>query len=102
MNPFFRTLPFLLMLTLSLTIPTLPADSPAAQPTTTRVGVAQLDITPDYAVRLSGFGFRREQSEGITQHIFAKALAFADDQQGPAILITVDNLCVPDEITAEI
>lgn len=67
-----------------------------------RVGVAQLDITPDYPVRLSGFGFRREQSEGVTQKILAKALAIADEQQGPAILITVDNLCVPDAVTSEI
>jgi hypothetical protein len=67
-----------------------------------RVGVAQLDITPDYPVRLSGFGFRRAESEGITHRIYAKALAIADDKEGPAVLITADNLCVPDEITAEI
>src|SRR5688500_14934952 len=67
-----------------------------------RVGVAQVDITPDYPVRLSGFGFRRAESEGVNDHIFAKALVFADDQLGPAILITTDNLCVPDAITAEV
>lgn len=66
------------------------------------VGAAQRDITPDYPVRLSGFGFRRTESEGVTQRIWAKALAFADEKQGPAILITADNLCVPDDITAEI
>src|SRR5690349_16693773 len=66
------------------------------------VGVAQTDITPDYPVRLSGFGFRREPSEGVIQKIWAKALVFADEKAGPAILITVDNLCVPDGITAEI
>ena len=64
-----------------------------------RVGVAQRDITPDYPVRLSGYGFRRAESEGITQHIFAKALAFAGQREGPTILITTDNLGVPDEIT---
>src|SRR3954464_7541060 len=63
------------------------------------VGVARVDITPDYPVRLSGFGFRRAESEGITQKIWAKALAFADREQGPAVLIVTDNLCVPDEIT---
>src|SRR5688572_11963675 len=67
-----------------------------------RVGVAQDDITPDYPVRLSGFGFRRTESEGVNDRIFAKALVFADDQLGPAILITADNLCVPDAITSEI
>src|SRR5687767_3020788 len=67
-----------------------------------RVGVAQVDITPDYPVRLSGFGFRRAESEGVTQKIWAKALAFGDEAEGPAVLITTDNLCVPDEITGEI
>ncbi|HTD86514.1 MAG TPA: neutral/alkaline non-lysosomal ceramidase N-terminal domain-containing protein, partial [Candidatus Binatia bacterium] len=66
------------------------------------VGIARVDITPDYPVRLNGFGFRRAESEGVTQKIWAKALAFADEQEGPAILIATDNLCVPDEITKEI
>ncbi|MGZ8901688.1 MAG: neutral/alkaline non-lysosomal ceramidase N-terminal domain-containing protein, partial [Limisphaerales bacterium] len=66
------------------------------------VGVAQVDITPDYPVRLSGFGFRRAESEGVTDTIWAKALAFAEVNKGPVILITADNLCVPDEITEEI
>ena len=59
------------------------------------VGTAKVDITPDYSVRLSGFGFRRIESEGITQRIWAKALAFSDGDSPPAILITVDNLGIP-------
>lgn len=66
------------------------------------MGVAKVDITPDYPVRLSGFGFRREEATGVTERIWAKALAFGDAKEGPAILITADNLCVPDEITKEI
>jgi hypothetical protein len=66
------------------------------------VGVARIDITPEYPVRLSGFGFRRTESEGITQRIWAKALAFGDETEGPAILIATDNLCVPDEIAQEV
>ena len=69
---------------------------------TMSVGVARVDITPEYPVRLSGFGFRRAESEGVTLKIWAKALVFADEKEGPAILITTDNLCVPDEITKEI
>jgi hypothetical protein len=67
-----------------------------------KVGVAQVDITPDYPIRLSGFGFRRAESEGVTQKVWAKALAFGDAQEGPAIIITTDNLCVPDDITQEV
>ena len=40
-----------------------------------RVGVAKVDITPDYPIRLNGFGSRRAESEGVTQRIWAKALA---------------------------
>ena len=69
---------------------------------TISVGVARVDITPDYPVRLSGFGFRRAESEGVTHKIWAKALAVGDEKEGPAILIAADNLCVPDEITKEI
>jgi hypothetical protein len=57
------------------------------------VGVAKIDITPNYPVRLSGFGVRRTESEGVRQRIWAKALAIDDGQ--PAILITVDNLGIP-------
>src|SRR5437764_1467344 len=64
-----------------------------------RVGVAAFDVTPNYPVRLNGYGFRRTESEGVTHPIFAKALAFADEKEGPAIIITTDNLCVPDQIT---
>ncbi|MGZ8937670.1 MAG: neutral/alkaline non-lysosomal ceramidase N-terminal domain-containing protein, partial [Limisphaerales bacterium] len=74
----------------------------AAEGPSISVGVAQVDITPDYPVRLSGFGFRRAESEGVTDTIWAKALAFAEVNKGPVILITADNLCVPDEITKEI
>ncbi len=60
------------------------------------VGVAQVDITPDYPVRLSGFGFRRTESEGVTQPIWAKALAISLDKSSPpVVLITVDNLGIP-------
>lgn len=64
-----------------------------------KVGVASIDLTPDYPVRLSGFGFRREPSEGVMHKIWAKALVIADAERGPAVLITTDNLGVPNEIT---
>ena len=60
-----------------------------------RHGVAAIDITPKFPVRLSGFGFRRTESEGVTQKIWAKALAVDDGQAGPAVLVTVDNLGIP-------
>jgi len=40
-----------------------------------RIGASSVDVTPGFPVRLSGFGFRRAESEGVTQKIWAKALA---------------------------
>src|SRR6187399_3620658 len=66
------------------------------------VGVAAVDITPDYPIRLSGYGNRREESEGVELRIWAKALAFGTDADGPGILITMDNCGVPDAMRAEV
>src|SRR5690349_12682578 len=73
------------------------AEPPAG---TYAVGVAQIDITPSYPVRLSGFGGRRTESDGVTQRIWAKALVIDDGT--PAVLITVDNLGIPAAITEEV
>jgi putative membrane-bound dehydrogenase-like protein len=72
------------------------------KPETYQVGVAQIDITPDYPIRLSGFGFRRTESEGVTQRIWAKALAIEDKSGQPVVLITVDNCCVPAYLVNEL
>ena len=75
----------------------------AEQPATYSVGVAQVDITPDYPVRLSGFGFRRTESEGVTLPIWAKALAITAGQDDePVILLTVDNLGIPASMFDEV
>src|SRR6266478_8668256 len=67
-----------------------------------KVGVAQIDITPDYPIRLSGFGFRRTESEGVTQRISAKALAIEDQSGKPVVLITIDNCGVPAHLVEEL
>jgi putative membrane-bound dehydrogenase-like protein len=64
------------------------------------VGVARIDITPDYPVRLSGFGFRRAESEGVTNRIWAKALAIGREQ--PVLILTVDNCGVPASLVNEV
>ncbi len=75
----------------------LPCSALAAAPDTYSVGVAKIDITPSYPVRLSGFGFRRTESEGVTQRIWAKAIVIDDGT--PAVLLTVDNLGIPSTMT---
>lgn len=59
-----------------------------------QVGVSRVDITPDYPVRLNGFGNRREESDGVTQRIWAKALAISQGDEPPVVLVTLDNLGV--------
>jgi hypothetical protein len=68
---------------------------PSAQAQLREVGVAKIDITPDYPIRLAGYAARKTESEGVAQHIWAKALALGTDVEQPAILITVDNCAVP-------
>ncbi|WP_197355884.1 neutral/alkaline non-lysosomal ceramidase N-terminal domain-containing protein [Aureliella helgolandensis] len=58
------------------------------------VGVAKQDVTPQYPVRLSGFAFRKAESEGVSQALWARALAIGTDQQGPVVLVTLDSLGV--------
>ena len=69
---------------------------------TWQVGVAAVDITPDYPVRLSGYGSRRDVNKGVAQHMFAKALAIGSDEEGPAVLVTVDNVGVPAAMRDEV
>jgi hypothetical protein len=66
------------------------------------VGVAQIDITPDYPVRLNGYGGRRIASEGVEQRIRAKALAIGKDGDRPFVVVTVDNCGVPESIRTEL
>jgi hypothetical protein len=68
----------------------------AAEPPTIPLGVAKVDITPDYPVRLSGYSSRSSPSEGVAQKIWAKALALGGGQAGEtALLITVENCGAP-------
>ncbi len=60
---------------------------------------------PDYPIRLNGFGGRREESEGVTQRIWASA----HDQCGrqpPLVLLAIDSLGVRmpmvDEVAARL
>lgn len=58
------------------------------------VGVSSIDITPDYPIRLNGFGGRREESEGVSQRIYARAIAISQTNDPPLVLVAVDSLGV--------
>ena len=63
-----------------------------AEPSTqVYAGAAEIDITPDYPVRLNGFGGRRTESEGVRQRIFARALVIGQLNNWH-VLLAIDNL----------
>jgi hypothetical protein len=66
------------------------------------VGVAVVDITPDYPIRMSGYGNRKTESEGVEQRLKARALAIGGNTPGLALLVTVDNCGVPAAVTDEV
>ena len=78
------------------------AVAPAARGQEMELGLARVDITPDYPVRLHGYGLRSKESVGVAQRIWAKALAIGSDAEGPRVLVSVDNLGVSDAIVEEV
>lgn len=66
------------------------------------VGVAQIDITPEYPIRLNGYGSRRTESEGIIHRIYAKALVIGGDDETPVAMVMVENCGLPDALTEEV
>jgi hypothetical protein len=79
-----------------------PLASPAAPQTFYPVGAAQVDITPDYPVWLSGYAARQTEFEGVDQRIFAQALAIGSSKKTLALLITVDNVGVPGAVRNQV
>jgi hypothetical protein len=71
--------------------------SPAQGPMV-MVGVAEVDITPDYPVRLGGYGIRTAESVGVAQRIRAKALAIGGDDRTAVLLVAVENRGVMGDI----
>lgn len=60
-----------------------------------KAGAAAIDITPDYPVRLSGYGNRTGEFDGVTLHIWAKALALQWGDEKLAVALTIDSTGIP-------
>lgn len=61
-----------------------------------QVGAAKVDITPRMPVLLSGYAARGMVEIGrVEQQLWARAIAIGSDEEGPAVLISVDNCGVP-------
>lgn len=67
-----------------------------------QAGVASIDITPAEPIRLTGYGARTAPASEIRQRLHARALAFSDGRNRPAILITADLIGVPSRVSDEV
>ncbi len=68
---------------------TLVQSIPAADPEW-KVGLAQVKITPEQPVFLSGYASRNKPYEKVTADLYAKALALEDRAGQRAVLVTTD------------
>lgn len=64
-------------------------------------GLARVDITPEIPIRLTGYSTRDIPFEGVSQKLWAKAMAMGDTEN-LSVLITVDLLGIPGNITKEV
>lgn len=69
--------------------------------TTTRAGIAHIDITPDWPVMQAGFGQRTTPNSSIRDHVFAKAL-YLNTDDAHLLLITADLICIPAPLRAAV
>jgi len=68
---------------------------PGATPTDWKVGLAQVKITPEQPVMLSGYASRNRPFDKVTADLYAKALALEDAEGHLAVLVTTDLLGLP-------
>lgn len=61
-----------------------------------------VDITPGYPVRLSGYGSRTTETAKVAQRLHANALALQWQDDAPAVIVSVDNCGVPASVRAEV
>jgi hypothetical protein len=93
----------LILSILSVIILALGPNASAEEGRPVLVGVAKMDVTPDGPILLSGYQARGTvESKGTAQPIRAMALAIGSDEQGASLLVTVDNLGIPDAMTGEL
>ena len=61
------------------------------------VGVSEIDVTPDFPVRLSGYGARRVETAKIKSPLYARALAIGAER--PVLLLALENCGVTESMT---
>jgi len=67
-----------------------------------KAGVAQVDITPNEPIWMSGYAARKKPSEGVILPLHAKALALDDGRGGRVVFVTTDIIGYPRNVAEEI
>lgn len=64
------------------------------------VGLAKVDVTPAYPIRMSGYNSRTTESEGVEQPLYARAIAVRENaDHAPVVLVSVDSIGVSADMT---
>ncbi len=67
------------------------------------VGIAKVNITPEYPVPLSGYAARGSKLfDRVEQRLWARGIAVIDPQGRPRVLLTVDTCGVPATVTKQV
>ena len=66
-------------------------DAKQEEPAIYEVGVAAVDVTPDFPIRLRGYSGRNNESTGIVKILFSNSLMIKGYQEPPTLFITIDN-----------
>ena len=83
--------------------PNLNADEAKLPEDAVLVGMAEIDITPDFPVRLAGYASRMDEASEVTARLSGKALAVGGDEgDGPAVLIMLENCSATAELTRDV
>ena len=72
------------------------------KPATFKAGVARKVITPTESIWMSGYAARARPSEGVLHDLWAKALALEDPQGRRAVIVTIDLIGLPREMSDEV
>ena len=76
--------------------------SKAAHSASIQFGFARVDVTPTEPVRLSGYGDRSKPLEGVDEKLYARAMALRHDQGKIHLLVAVDTIGFPADLTKRI
>src|SRR5205085_8815051 len=67
-----------------------------------KAGAARVKITPEKPMWMSGYSSRDKPAEGTLHDLWTKALAIEDEKGQRAILITMDLVGIPRDLSVEV